>query len=60
VGSYIQRPKFELYDLVADPAEAKNLAEVPEMQQELKELISQLQAFQKATGDPWILKWEHE
>jgi N-sulfoglucosamine sulfohydrolase len=60
VGSYIQRPKFELYDLVADPAEAMNLAEVPEMQQELKELVSELQAFQKATGDPWILKWEHE
>jgi N-sulfoglucosamine sulfohydrolase len=60
VGSYIQRPKFELYDLVSDPAEAKNLAESPEMQQELKDLIIELQAFQKATGDPWILKWEHE
>lgn len=60
VGSYIQRPQFELYDLVTDPAEATNLAEAPEMQQELKGLISELQAFQKATGDPWILKWEHE
>lgn len=60
VGGYIQRPEFELYDLVADPAEGNNLAEIPEMQQELKKLISELQAFQKATGDPWILKWEHE
>jgi len=60
VGSYIQRPKLELYDLVTDPAEARNLAEVPELQEELKELVSDLRAFQKATGDPWILKWEHE
>lgn len=60
VAAYIQRPKFELYDLVADPDEAKNLAEDPQHADLLKELQTKIRDFQKRTKDPWISKWDYE
>jgi N-sulfoglucosamine sulfohydrolase len=60
VGAYLNRPKFELYDLEYDPHEAKNLAADPSHKETLDGLIAKLKAFQKRTKDPWILKWEHE
>ena len=60
VGSYLNRPRFELYDTDADPWEFKNLAEVAEHRKTLEALKKKLQAFQQATDDPWLLKWEHE
>lgn len=60
VGSYIQRPKFELFDLAADPFEGRNLATNSDYALVLASMIDQLKEFQRATHDPWILKWEYE
>jgi N-sulfoglucosamine sulfohydrolase len=60
VGSYIQRPKFELFDLQADPHEGTNLADDPKYAKLRDELIAKLKAFEEKTDDPWMLKWEYE
>jgi N-sulfoglucosamine sulfohydrolase len=60
VGSYIQRPVFELFDLKADPAESKNLADDPQHRAQLEAMKERLKAAQKETGDPWALKWKYE
>jgi N-sulfoglucosamine sulfohydrolase len=60
VEAYLNRPKFELYDLESDPHEVENLAEDPRHQQTLAELKAKLKAFQKRTKDPWIVKWDYE
>jgi N-sulfoglucosamine sulfohydrolase len=60
VNSYMHRPRFELYDLEKDPGEFHNLADDPQYANLLEELKGKIRAFQKRTGDPWILKWERE
>ncbi len=60
VEAYLHRPKFELYDIQADPWEAENLAENPRYARVLRQLMEKLKAWQKETKDPWILKWEYE
>lgn len=60
VGTYIQRPKFELYALESDPHEGRNLAEIPKYAPLLETLVAQLKEFQQRTADPWIMKWEYE
>lgn len=60
VQAYIQRPKFELYDLENDPDEVKNLADDPKHAQTLEKLKAAIREFQKRTKDPWILKWDYE
>ena len=60
VHDYIHRPKFELYDLEADPDESVNLADSAKHAAVLQELQARLKAFQKATQDPWVLKWNYE
>ena len=60
VEAYLQRPKFELYDLEIDPHEVKNLADDPQYKDKLEEMKTKLKAFQKRTKDPWILKWDYE
>ncbi len=60
VKAYLHRPKFELYDLEADPHEVKNLADDSAHAALLKELQEKIKSFQKRTKDPWILKWEYE
>ncbi len=60
VGQYVHRPAFELYDLVADPDEAHNLADDPRFADQLKRLKKKLRTFQRETLDPWELKWEYE
>ncbi|MCA8985736.1 MAG: sulfatase [Planctomycetaceae bacterium] len=57
---YEFRPRFELYDIAADPYEGKNLAHLPEHQATLTRLQHKLQEFQKNTKDPWELKWRYE
>ena len=57
---YEFRPRFELYDLDADPYEGKNLANLPEHQQLLETLQKKIQQFQIDTNDPWELKWRYE
>lgn len=60
VEAYLRRPRFELYDLQADPNEITNLAEDPAHREILTRLQRKLQAFQAATEDPWELKWSRE
>ncbi len=60
VKAYLQRPKFELYDLESDPHEVRNLAEDRKHAGLLEELQQKLKTFQKETGDPWELKWRYE
>jgi len=60
VDSYIHRPPFELYDLIDDPAESKNLAADPAFAPRLETMKARLKAMQTATADPWITKWDYE
>ena len=60
VGSYIQRPEFELFDLENDPHEGHNLANDPRHAETLAVLKKRLKQFQRETNDPWIIKWEYE
>ena len=60
VDAYLHRPAFELYDLEKDPHEIVNLADDPNHALILAQLKEKLRAFQKNTGDPWLLKWEYE
>ena len=58
--AYLHRPRFELYDLTADPDELHNLASDPDHAKRLAELQDKLKAWQKQTRDPWALKWDYE
>ena len=60
VKNLVDRPKFELYDLEADPDEIHNLADSPERHDLLVKMQNKLRDFQERTKDPWILKWERE
>ncbi len=60
IEDYMQRPKFELFDLEKDPWETRNLAEHPTYTEDLELLKKKLHAFQERTNDPWILKWEYD
>jgi N-sulfoglucosamine sulfohydrolase len=60
VREYIHRPKFELYDISADPHESKNLADDKNFAKVLVEYQAKLKKFQEDTRDPWVLKWRYE
>ena len=60
VGQYINRPKFELYDMSKDPNESNNLAADPAHAKTLDEYQKKIKAFQKKFDDPWIMKWDYE
>ncbi|MFO0877297.1 MAG: sulfatase [Gemmataceae bacterium] len=60
VTAYVQRPAEELYDLDADPAEARNLAADPGKADLLTQMRSRLRAWQEKTNDPWLIKYSHE
>ncbi|MFC1614436.1 sulfatase [Gemmatimonadota bacterium] len=60
VEAYLKRAEFELYDLEQDPHEVVNLADNPDYFKVLEDYKGRLKKMQKQTGDPWILKWEHE
>ncbi len=60
VGQYINRPKFELYDIANDPDESNNLAADPAFAKTLDEYQKKIKAFQKKFDDPWIMKWDYE
>ena len=60
VGQFIQRPRFELYDMAADPYESRNLAADPAYAQTLADYQELLKQTQKDLGDPWITKWRYE
>ena len=60
VGAYIHRPRFELYDLAADPDESTNLANDPEHAETLERYQARLRQLQRDLGDPWESKWDYE
>ena len=60
VDAYIHRPRFELYDLAADPNETTNLADHPAHAARVAGFCDKLKAFQQQTQDPWLHKWEYE
>lgn len=60
VEQYVRRPLEELYDVQADPAETKNLAGDPAHAETLAGLRKKLRAWQEATRDPWLVKYEYE
>jgi N-sulfoglucosamine sulfohydrolase len=60
VEQYLNRPKYELYDVTADPHELKNVAADPKQAETLVVLKKQLGDWQKATGDLWLVKDKHE
>ncbi len=60
VESYLHRPRFELYDLDADPLELDNLADDPAHADLVADFTQRIQQFQIATNDPWAHKWFYE
>ena len=44
----------ELYDIVADPMETRNLADSSTHAATLKELRDKVTNFRRETGDPWL------
>lgn len=60
ISAYLQRPRFELYDLQQDPDELMNLADRPDYRALVDQFCDKLRAFQQATDDPWVVKWEYE
>ena len=51
---YYWRDQYELYDIVNDPHEMKNLANNARYASTLKELQNKLHSWRDATDDPWI------
>jgi N-sulfoglucosamine sulfohydrolase len=60
VAAYLQRPRFELYDLEADPNEVNDLAADPAYAELVEAFCRKIKAFQERTDDPWVVKWIHE
>ena len=51
IKRYHERPREELYDIIADPHETKNLVSDPKLASVLAELRAQLAAWRKQQGD---------
>lgn len=51
---YYYRDSWELYDVLTDPKEIKNLAYDPNYSFVLANLSSKLRSWQNVTSDPWI------
>lgn len=60
LDAYRFRPRFELYDLQADPLELRNVADDPAHADEVQRFTGMIQDFQQATNDPWLHKWVYE
>jgi N-sulfoglucosamine sulfohydrolase len=60
IDGFLHRPKFELYDVQHDPDEVHNLADDPAHHAVKDELTAKLKAWQAATKDPWLFKWNYE
>jgi N-sulfoglucosamine sulfohydrolase len=60
VDAYLHRPRFELYDLQADPLETQNVADDPAHAELVETFCQKLRDFQEKTNDPWLHKWQYE
>ncbi|KAH8647707.1 alkaline-phosphatase-like protein [Xylariales sp. PMI_506] len=56
VVDYFNRPPEELYDLVEDPYEVRNLAGDPAHAETLKAFRGRLEDWQRRTVDPWLYR----
>ena len=54
------RPQWQLYDLIADPQEAEDLAMEGAWAGVLAALQADIKAWQTVTKDDWLIKWSHE
>ncbi len=59
IDAFLQRPEFELYDMVADPHEINNLADNPEYASILGSMKTRIKDFQFSTRDPWMIVWDN-
>lgn len=57
VESFLNRPKFELYDLESDPWELRNLATDPSHAERLAAMKARLHQRLVETEDPWLKKY---
>jgi N-sulfoglucosamine sulfohydrolase len=53
-SSFLHRPREELYDLSKDPDEVDNLAVAAKHRPLLEQMRSEMEAFRRATRDPWL------
>ncbi len=53
---YIRRRPEELFDLIEDPREVRNLSDDPAHRETLLTLRGKMEAWQKQTGDPWLYR----
>jgi N-sulfoglucosamine sulfohydrolase len=58
--SYLHRPRVELYDVLADPEQRRNLADDPSLAQFRRGLEEKIRDWQDKSGDPWMVKYSHE
>ena len=56
----VPRPRYELYDLLNDAAEATNLAGDAAWASVLATLQADMKAWQIATSDDFVIKYTHE
>ena len=59
VAAYLDRPEFELYDMLSDPHEVVNLANKSEYNIILEQMKQDLKDFQFSTRDPWMIVWDN-
>ncbi len=57
MSAFLQRPRFELYDIESDPSETINLAESPKYADLLEQMQQRLREKMITTTDPWIVCW---
>jgi len=55
VRDYLLRPAEELYDIIKDPVEAKNLANDPAFHDVLEKMRKKLRLMRDKTNDPWVI-----
>jgi N-sulfoglucosamine sulfohydrolase len=60
VEAFLNRPKFELYDLETDPWELNNLASDPAHAERLNTMTTKLLQRLQETEDPWLKKYHPE
>lgn len=53
-SGYLKRPEYELYDIVNDPFEQKNIINQPSLQKEVAALKSNLTSWMRQQGDQGI------
>lgn len=58
IEQFLNRPKFELYDLESDPWELHNLAADPAHAERLKTMTARLLQRLEETEDPWLRKYQ--